>query len=99
MKIPKTTEEKPYIEFTFNKQGKLSLNITSNWWSGKNGGFISSDGTFGNSCKPNQLNSYIEAQKKRQIKEVEQEIKQLQKKIEKLKQNLVNTLFNKNKYI
>ena len=55
MKIPKTTKEEPYIEFRFSKSGKLSFEITSSWWSGINGGFISSDGSSGNSCLPKDL--------------------------------------------
>jgi hypothetical protein len=31
MKIPKTTVENPYIEFRFDKKGKLHLKATSTW--------------------------------------------------------------------
>lgn len=42
MEIPKTTKDKPYIEFRFDKKGKIKLSATSIWW-GKNAGFL-----FGN---------------------------------------------------
>jgi hypothetical protein len=59
MKIPKTTIEKPYIEFRFNKKGKLTLSTVSNWWGGKNSGFTCNDGSCGNTCKPKYLKDYI----------------------------------------
>ena len=80
MKIPKTTKEEPYIEFKFSKSGKLSFEITSNYWSGINGGFISSDGSSGNSCLPKNLDKYIERHKKNKVKEIDEEIKNLEKK-------------------
>lgn len=93
MKIPKTTKEKPYIEFRFSKSGKLSFEITSNYWSGINGGFISSDGSSGNSCLPKNLDKYIERYKKNKVKEIDEEIKKLVKKkeqiIEKFNLNIV----------
>lgn len=88
MKIPNTTTEKPYIEFRFDKSGKLSLSITDAWWSGKNGGFTSYEGDeeySGNSCKPKDLDSYIKAYKQRKVKLIEKEISNLQKQLQKLK--------------
>jgi hypothetical protein len=80
MKTPKTTKRKPYIEFRFKKSGKLYLKASSNWWGGKNSGFVSSDGE-GNTCLPEHLDSYIKAFKSKQIKEAEKEIVVIQKRI------------------
>jgi hypothetical protein len=85
MKIPNTTEDKPYIEFRIDKKGKIKLYTTSDWWGGKNSGFISSDGTEGNTCEPKDLKAYIEAFKKRKIKNIEKEILLLQKQLEEVK--------------
>ena len=83
--IPKTTKEKPYIEFRFDKGGKLSYSITSDWWGGKRYGFTSSNGNEGNTCLPKDLDSYIKAFKLRKIKDVEKDIVKLQSKLERLK--------------
>jgi hypothetical protein len=81
MKIPKTTKEKPYIEFRFNEKGKLvKLSATSNWWDGKNRGFYSSK-YEGNACLPKDLDSYIKAYKLKKIKEIEKEIEYLKNKL------------------
>jgi hypothetical protein len=32
MKIPNTTDEKPYIEFKIDKKGKIKLSATSSLW-------------------------------------------------------------------
>ena len=88
IKIPKTTKEKPYIEFKFDKKGNLYLRATSSWWGGISGGFTSTDGCVGNTCYPNKLNSYLKSFKKRRIKEVELRIKKLQIELENLKNNL-----------
>jgi hypothetical protein len=85
MKIPKTTEDKPYIEFRFDKKGKMKLSATNKWWGGKNSGFHSSDGSEGNTCEPKHLEAYIEAFKKRKINSIEKEIILLQKEKEKIK--------------
>ena len=85
MKIPNTTDEKPYIEFRIDKKGKINLSATSDWWGGKNAGFSSSDGTEGNTCEPKNLKSYIKAFKERKIKNIEKEILALQKQLEVIK--------------
>ncbi len=85
MRIPKTTKINPFIEFTFDKKGNIKLNISSNWWGGKKGGFHLSDGSDGNTCPPNELNDYIKIFKERKVKEIEKEIISLQKKLDKLK--------------
>lgn len=84
MKIPEVTAEKPYIEFSIDENGKLTLSTTSNWWGGKESGFTCSDGSSGNSCKPQELQEYIEAYYKRKIEEVEEEIASHHKQLEKL---------------
>jgi hypothetical protein len=85
MLIPKTTDNKPYIEFRIDKKGKIILGITSSWWGGKNASFVSSDGSEGNSCEPRHLEAYIKAFKERKIKEIEKEIVSLQNKLETIK--------------
>ena len=85
MKIQFTTKEKPYIEFRFDEKGKLELTPSAHWYGGKNSGFVSSDGSYGNTCLPKNLNDHIEAFKKRKITELEKEILTIQKKLEKLK--------------
>lgn len=85
MKIPNTTDEKPYIEFRIDKKGKIKLSATSSWWGGKSAGFISSDGTEGNTCEPKHLKSYIKAFKERKIKNIEKEILTLKKQLEVVK--------------
>lgn len=83
--IPEVTDDKPYIEFRFSKDGTLSLKADNSWWGGIRSGFRSSDGSGGNTCRPKDLKKYIEAYKLRQIKEVEKEIKGLQKVLTKFK--------------
>ena len=85
MKIPNTTDEKLYIEFRIDKKGKVKLSASSNWWGGKNSGFLSSEGTEGNTCEPKHLKAYIKAFKERKIKSIEKEILALQKQLEKFK--------------
>ena len=86
MKIPKTTEEMPYIEFRLNRKGKLiKLVATDSWWGGINGGFYSTRGYQGNTCKPKDLDKYIKAYKNKKVKEVEKEIEALKNKLNNLK--------------
>ena len=82
MKIPKTSIELPYIEFRFDKKGRLTLFATSDWWGGKNCGFISSDGYEGNTCPPEKLDAYIKAFRARKIKLIEKEILVLERKLD-----------------
>jgi len=86
MKLPKTTEEKRYIEFRFYKDGKFRLVATNAWWGGFKEGFISSDGYEGNTCLPKDLTRYIKGFKNRKIKEIEKEIRMLQKRLIKIKE-------------
>lgn len=86
MEIPKTSPDQPYIEFRFDKKGKMTLSASSSWWGGKNSSFCSSDGSEGNTCEPKHLDAYIQAFKKNKIKELEKEINTLQKKLVKFKQ-------------
>lgn len=90
MEIPVTTKKEPFIEFRYDKNGKLKLRKTSDWWGGKKGGFIGSDGEEGNTCPPDELYNYIIAFNERKKKEIEQEIKHLQKKLDILKQEIKN---------
>lgn len=85
MNIPNTTSEKPYIEFRIDKDGNIKLSASPSWWGGKNSGFVSSDGTEGNTCKPEDLNAYVKAFKERKIKNIEKEILTLQKRLKKFK--------------
>ena len=86
MKIPKTTGGMPYIEFRFNKKGKLiKLLATNSWWGGINSGFFSSKGYEGNSCEPKDLDKYIKAYKLKKVKEVEKEIEALKNKLNNIK--------------
>ena len=87
MNIPKTTKDKPYIEFKFDEKGNLILDITSDWWGGIKHGFSTSNDVEGNTCHPDKLEKYIEAFKKRKIKIIEKEIKILQIKLKKLINN------------
>lgn len=86
MKIPKVTKELPLIKFEFNEEGEMTLSLTSSWWGGKRGGFISSEGTEGNSCKPRYLKSYIKAFRDNKIKEIKKEIEDLKNKLDKYTQ-------------
>lgn len=95
MKIPKVTDEKPYIEFKIDKNGKLTLSATSDWWGGKKAGFISSDGSEGNSCEPAKLQEYIESYYTRKIKNAEKQIAAHQKKINKMLLESVNIKLEK----
>jgi len=88
MKMPKTTKEKPFIEFRIDKKGKIKLSASSNWWGGKRSSFVCSDGSEGNTCDPNDLNEYIKAFKERKIKSIEKSILLLQKQLEKVKSYL-----------
>lgn len=85
MEIPKTTKNKPYVEFRFYKNGKIKLSASPRWCGGKNSGFMASDGTEGNTCEPKDLTKYIDAFKLRKIKNIEKEISSLQTKLAKLK--------------
>jgi len=87
MKIPITTKEKPYIEFTFDTKNNLTLSATSNWWGGIKENFVffkNGEEIQGNTCKPKDLEKYITAFKKNRIKEVKKEIAILQKKLKQL---------------
>jgi len=86
MKIPKTTKDKPYIEFRVDKKGNIKLSISSSWWGGKNGGFSGSGGTEGNTCLPKDLNTYIKAFKASRVKSIKKEIANLQNLIAKYNQ-------------
>lgn len=81
MKIPKTTEQEPYIEFRINDKGKMRLSATSGWWGGKNHYFISTDGTRGNTCKPKDLDAYIKAFKNREVRSIKKQIKELENRL------------------
>lgn len=84
-KIPKPTKDQPYIEFSFSKKGHLSLSLTNSWWGGINGGFVSSDGSSGNSCKHEvSLPRYIERFKKNKFKKIDKELERLQKERKKI---------------
>ena len=83
MKVPKTTEEKPYIEYRYTKLGKLKLKASSNYW-GSNGGFVSSDGSIGNTCLPKDLQKSMKAFNAIRVKDIEKEINVLQRKLNKL---------------
>ena len=85
MKIPKTTKAAPYIEFRFTEKWELKLRSCSTWWGGINSGFISSDGSTGNTCYPEDLDKYIAKFKKNKADEINKEIARLQKKLEKIK--------------
>ena len=93
MEIPKTTKDKPYIEFRFDKKGKIKLSATSDWWGGKNAGFSCSDGTEGNTCEPKNLKSYIKAYKYKKIKDIEKQILILQKNLDVVKSQSENWNF------
>ena len=85
MQIPETTREKPYIEFRFDKNGKLiKLVATSDWWGGKNHMFFSSEGYEGNTCPPELLDEYILAYKLKKVKQLEREIKSLTKTLNRI---------------
>lgn len=88
MKKPRTTKEEPYIEFRV-KNGIVILKKTRHWW-GKDGGFISSTGESGNSCKPEDLEAYFEAYKKRQIKDINKQIIALKAKAIVLENTFIN---------
>jgi len=85
MKIPKTTESKPYVEFIFDKKGNLKLDITSTWW-GENVGFTTSDGGSGSACLPEDLEKCLKVFKEKKIKEIEKKIKKLTKVLTKVKE-------------
>lgn len=81
MEMPQTTKELPYIEFRFDKKGKMTLEAVSHWWGGKNSGFTGSGGEEGNTCLPKDLDSWIIAFKQRKLKEIHKEIKILEQKL------------------
>ena len=83
--IPKTTPEYPYVEFRINENGEIFLNTTDSWWGGVGGGFMSSDGTYGNTCLPEELNGCIVDTVTGKIKKIEKHISELQKQVKKLK--------------
>lgn len=86
--IPETTPELPYLQFMFNPNFELvSLSATGSWYGGLKGGFHTDSGYSGNSCKPKDLNLYIDRFKTRKVREIEKEIAMLQKQIENLKKH------------
>jgi len=85
MKIPKVTDDEPYIEFRYSKTGNLKLTKTSNWYGGKNSTFSCSNGSEGNTCLPKDLDAHIKAFNNRKVRNIEKEIKSLQKQLEKAK--------------
>ena len=91
IKVPKTTVEKPYIEFRFNEKGRLiKLLATDSWWGGIDSGFHSSANYEGNTCLPKNLKKYIEVFKLRKIKSLEKQIITLQKSVDCLRSNQYN---------
>ena len=87
MKIPKTTNDNPYIEYRYTKQGKIKLKASSNYW-GSARGFVSSDGSIGNTCLPKDLEKSMKAFKATQVRDIEADIKKLQNKLTKLNNQL-----------
>jgi hypothetical protein len=83
MRIPKTTPDKPYIEFRVYKNGKVKLSATSSYWCGNK--FICNDGSTGSTCKPSLLTASVNEFKQKLIKDIEKEISSLQKEIDALK--------------
>lgn len=83
MKIPKATEDCPFIEFRFSNRGKLTLKAVSHWWGGINSGFHCSDGSEGNTCPPKDLERYMAKFKENKIKEIDKEIIALENQKEK----------------
>ena len=77
MEVPEITDEKPYIEFRFDKKGEIKLSTTNCWWGGINGGFHSSNGYAGNTCKPKDLDRYVKAYKLRKRDFIKKEIEEL----------------------
>jgi len=84
MKIPKTTKDKPYIEFIITDKNKIKLFTTSYFWGGKNKFFYCPEG-IGNSCLPKQLPLFFEVLKKRETKNVSKQIEKLKKRIKEIK--------------
>lgn len=85
MKLPKTTPDKPYVEFRIDKNGKIKLSASSSWWGGKNAGFISSDGTHGNTCEPKHFNAHFEFYMKKKEKNILKQISELEKLLKEIK--------------
>lgn len=81
MKKIELTEELPYIEFRFDKNGKMKLTPhPKSTWGGINSGFICNDGSHGNVCnKPELLDKYISTYLNRHIVEIDKDIKKLEK--------------------
>jgi hypothetical protein len=84
LNLPKTTIDKPYIEFQFDKNWEMKLCATSNWWGGIKHSFCTIHGSCGNTCLPKDLDRYIAAFKKKRIKEIKSEIINLQNKLKKI---------------
>lgn len=82
MKIPKVTEDEPYIEFRYTKEGVLKLSKTSSWWGGKKEGFCCSDGSEGNTCLPKDLKSHMKYFNEKKVKDIENGIKKIQKRLD-----------------
>lgn len=95
MKIPRTTPTKPYIEFKIYRNGRIKLKATNSWWGGIDAVFASNDGSFGNSCPPNDLKEYLAAFYKRRESDYEKEIALLIKEVKSLK-GKINKLNNEN---
>lgn len=95
IKVPKTTKEKPYIEFKIIN-GNIELRPTSSWFGGEDSGFCCSDGSEGNSCKPKELKQYINVFKECKINSINEEIMILQKKLEAVKSAFGKIDFNEN---
>ncbi len=89
-KVPQLTEETPYIKFTFDKNGKMTLSAHHRaTWGGINSGFWSTDGTHGNVCdKPEQLDRYISVYVQKIIKQKEKEVLAHQKELDNLRSKL-----------
>jgi hypothetical protein len=91
LEIPELTKDLPYIEFRFDKAGKMTLAAHPKMsWGGINGGFFSTGGYHGNVCdKPAKLKEYINRYVDNKVKKKEKEIKDLQGEIQNLQKLLI----------
>lgn len=73
----------PYVEFRFSPDNKsITFTPCHTLWGDETDGFIASDGSHGNACKPSQLREYIDFYRNQLVLEAEQEIIEAQKKLD-----------------
>ena len=79
MKLPKPTEQYPYIFFSFTKRGNLKLRLAPKFNVCNKWGCIMIGGEVGNIAPPDKVGEWIKFFKEARIKQIDKQIALLNK--------------------